>query len=326
MARTARASNLETRSARLKKLEPRGKPYYARSGAKGVHLGYRRTAKGNGSWLVKRYVGRDDGAGGKYETEVFAEADDYSDADGAAVLDYFQAMKRLSGELSEVQRSARYTVRDAVADYLAWFKLNRKSARDAEWKLRAYLTEAKFKPDAAPFGDRLLSSLTPADFDAWQTWAFTHRPPGRRKKAKTAKPAAKAPHGDQARRRKSTLNRVINLVKACLNRAYEGHKVSSDSAWRRLRRYKGADAARQHWLTIDEAKRLTNACAPDFRRVVQAGLLTGARWGELRNLKARDFDHHSGTVLIAESKAGKSRRIPLTDERQSGFRIVDGRP
>jgi len=39
-------------------------------------------------------------------------------------------------------------------------------------------------------------------------------------------------------------------------------------------------AARVRYLTVAEAKRLLNACNPDFRRLVQAALATGARYGE----------------------------------------------
>lgn len=48
-------------------------------------------------------------------------------------------------------------------------------------------------------------------------------------------------------------------------------------------------------------------------------LLSGARWGELRALRVGDFDSRSGYLLIAESKSGKSRRIPLTDEGRAAL-------
>ena len=172
MARSVRPRNIDTRAARLR-LEPRKKPYWTPTGKAGVHLGYRRrkprTGAANGSWLVRRYTGEG------YETEVFAEADDYSDADNASILNYYQASGKLGGELSEVQRSRQYTVVQAVEDYLAWAKLHTRSARDTEWKLRAYLV---------PFFDgREVSTLKPGDFDRWLTWAEKQRPKGRRKKA-----------------------------------------------------------------------------------------------------------------------------------------------
>ena len=59
MARTVRSAPLETRNARLR-LKPRPRPYYVATGKKGVSLGYRRRARGNGSWIVKRYIGEPD--------------------------------------------------------------------------------------------------------------------------------------------------------------------------------------------------------------------------------------------------------------------------
>jgi integrase len=271
--------------------------------------------------VAKRYCGRGE-EGGEYETETFAQADDFADADGISVLTYFQAMQKLGAELSEVQRRDRYTVNDAVDDYISWLKLHRKSARDAEVKLRAYLVKY--------FDGREVSSLTPGDFEKWLAWAHDHKPPGRRKdksKHKAAKrPPTAAAKGRVAsdatevkRRRRSTMNRVINTAKACLNRAFLTGHTQNDAGWRRLRRFKNADAARIQWLTIEQAGRLMNACAADFRQIVQAGLLTGARWSELRALKVRDYDPRSNTLLIAESKSNKSRRIPLTDEGAAAF-------
>jgi integrase len=73
-------------------------------------------------------------------------------------------------------------------------------------------------------------------------------------------------------------------------------------------------------LTIEECRRLINASPPEFRRLVQAALTTGARYGELCRLQARDFDPDSGTVAIQISKTGRPRRIILTNEGVALFR------
>src|SRR6185437_5581600 len=46
---------------------------------------------------------------------------------------------------------------------------------------------------------------------------------------------------------------------------------------------------------------------------------TGCRYGELANLQTRDYDPGSGTLLVAESKVGKPRRLPLSEEGQRFF-------
>jgi len=57
-----------------------------------------------------------------------------------------------------------------------------------------------------------------------------------------------------------------------------------------------------------------NACPADFRRLVQAALFTGARFGELTRLKAEDFNTQVGTIFIEETKSGKARHVVLTEE------------
>jgi integrase len=308
MARTVRGGNLETRTARLK-LNPRGKPYWRETGKPGLHLGYRRLERTNGTWIARRYGGE----GGKYATKAFAQADDYADSDGQEILTYFEAAARLAGEAPPVRHGNPYSVTDAVRDYLSYLKREKKTASDATSRLETYVVPY--------FGDRSVASLMRADFDRWLEWAFTHKPRGRTKEGKpTSKvktPAIAA--AERARRRKSTMNRVINYMLGCFNRAVDQGHVPSADAWAAVRKFKGADSARITRLTTAEATRLLNACASDFRELVQAALLTGCRYGELTRLRARDFDSGSGTMLVAESKAGKPRRVPLTEEGQRFF-------
>src|ERR1700730_1957145 len=93
MARTLRDTALESRAARAR-LKARGKPHYCAL-EEGLHLGYRK-AKGRrgkpavaGKWVVHHYVG-----GQSYTVESIAMADDHSDADGVAVLDFRQAQAK----------------------------------------------------------------------------------------------------------------------------------------------------------------------------------------------------------------------------------------
>jgi integrase len=71
-----------------------------------------------------------------------------------------------------------------------------------------------------------------------------------------------------------------------------------------------------------EAQRLLNAAQGDFRNLAQAALQTGARYSELARLKVHDFDPMSGTVGIAKSKAGKPRRVYLTEEGCAFFHSI----
>src|SRR5262249_1480350 len=151
-------------------------------------------------------------------------------------------------------------------------------------------------------------------------WALKRRrstrkakPDSHRKTKETEAPSPDAV-AERQRRRKATINRVINSLKACLNHAHAAGKVPSKDAWARLKKVRAADASRLRWLSIEEATRLQNAAGSEVRPLIRAGLLTGCRAGELRALRAGDYDPRSKTILIADSKSGKPRRVPLTDD------------
>src|SRR3954470_12137183 len=118
MARTARNSALESRTARAR-LRIRRTPYFAKI-AKGLRLGYYRGSV-SGSWIARCYRGA-----GVYAPEALGIGDDTLDADGIKVLDYWQAQERARrwGERQRliaegVVREGCYSVAHAVADYLA---------------------------------------------------------------------------------------------------------------------------------------------------------------------------------------------------------------
>src|ERR1700732_3515857 len=113
---------------------------------------------------------------------------------------------------------------------------------------------------------------------------------------------------------------------ARLPRPREG-RCASDDAWRQVRAFREVDAARLRYLSDDEAKRLTNACPPDFRALVTTALLTGCRYGELTAMTVGDFNSDAGTVRIRLSKSGKPRHVVLTEEgREFLGGIVAGKP
>ena len=65
---------------------------------------------------------------------------------------------------------------------------------------------------------------------------------------------------------------------------------------------------------------MVNACRPDFRPLVQAALLTGARVGELTALRIYDVNVATGQIYVAQSKSGRPRFIPLNPEGALLFR------
>jgi integrase len=122
------------------------------------------------------------------------------------------------------------------------------------------------------------------------------------------------------RRRRATANRVLTVLKAALNHAFREGRIATDEAWRRVKPFREADAARVHYLSHDEARRLVNAADPGLREMIQAALLTGCRYSELIALCPEDFDSEAGTIRIRTAKSGKARHVILTDDGVTLFR------
>lgn len=300
MARAARDSRLETRTSRSKLAL--GKRYW-RTIHKGLALGYRRGIEG-GAWYRRSAL-----PGNKYSIESIGIADDTRDADGVAVLDYFQAQDRARVLAhQQVTVKSRYKVSDAVTDYLNWFALNSKSLAITETVIKAHILPA--------FGERLITSITTKDIAQWRDDLV--RAPLRRRGTLIETDVDDA---DVLRRRRSTANRVLTVFKAILNKAWRDGIVHTDEAWRRVASFENADAARKVFLNAEQCTRLINASTGKFRDLIQAGLLTGARVGELVHARVRDFDGTEGILTFHISKT-KAHDTFLTDEAVAFFESI----
>src|SRR4029077_3614046 len=208
MARTVRNPKIDTRSARVK-LAARREPYWTVISA-GSAFGYRRGAKG-GTWIAKF---RD--ADGKRHLESLGAADDARDADGLSVFSFSQAQERArtwfqrkareqAGDFAPLDRP--YTVADALADYRADYQRRSGKATD---RLDASAA-AWIAPELGTFP---LDKLTKGRIVGWhQTIAETpprlRTKPGAPQKSREANTSAEA-----VRRRHSTANRVLTILKA----------------------------------------------------------------------------------------------------------------
>jgi integrase len=310
MARRVKDKTLDSRDAR-QRLPVRGRPHY-RAIERGLHLGYRRLKGAAGTWVVRHYAGDQ-----SYEIERIGNADDFSDADGSAVLDFWQAQTKARELMAKRagpagKGNAALTVADALDDYIGFLESNRKSAGDARYRDQALIRP---KLGSIKIGDLTADQIrkwhvdlakAPARLRTRQGEKQNHRPLGTDDEAK--------------RRRRATANRTLTVLKAALNRAWREGRVASNTEWARVEPFENVDAARVRYLTVAEAKRLINACDADFRKLVEAGLQTGARYSELAALRVHDFNPDSGTVAIRQSKAGKARHVVLTDEGVSFFK------
>lgn len=314
MARTVRDTKLETRSARGK-LESRGKPYY-RAIEPGLHLGYRKPLAGSGKWVLRRYVG-----GEAYSVTTLATADDSSDADGTAILNFKQAQDAARDRMTAAAKRANpkvgpYTVAMAMDAYLEFL--------ESEGRPASAIRDAKYKADAfirPKLGNEDCAALTAATLRRWRS--DIAKSPPRLRTAKGNKQKHKEMDGDDAKRaRKASANRVWSVLRAALNFAFNEGKIPLDLEWRKVKSFKGTDGRRTRYLTLAEAKRLINSCEPAFRRMVQAALITGARWGQLCRLVGTDFNPDSGTLTLRSRKGDgteKQYEAVLTDEGKRFF-------
>jgi len=320
MARTLHDAKLDTRASR-QRLRKRREPYW-RSISEGLAVGYRKGLKGV-TWIARHYSAEH---GRRYQ--AIGTADDIADADGAHVLSFAQAQEAARKWFADLGRRDRgevrggpYNVRECLEEYLTWLEGHRKTGADARYRVNTHI-EPKL-------GDIQCNRLTTAEIQKWlRDLAGSPARLRSRKDAKRPNVRALVKGDDEAtRRRRASANRTLTVLKAALNRAWREGKISSDDAWRRVEPFEEADGARARYLTVAEAKRLLNASDLDFRRLAQAALATGARYGELASLRAADFNADSGTIHVRTSKSGKGRHIVLNDEGAALFKsLAAGKP
>jgi integrase len=289
----------------------------------GAALGFRKGPQG-GVWLVRAV---DPEAGGGYRQASLAHADtDKVKADGVSILDFRQAQTqardwigrhhRVKAGLEPEPPSAPlrpYTVADATTDYLTDYGARGgKGVSHTRTSIGAHIVPT--------LGSVPVARLTRDQVKRWHH-ALASSPARVRSKAGAVPQHREASADPEAqRRRRSTANRVLTILKAALNHARSEGKVGCPAdAWATVKPYRETDQPKIRYLLDDEAARLVNACPRDFRELVLAALLTGARYGELARMTAGDFDPQAGTVTIAASKGGKPRHIFLTDEGRSLF-------
>lgn len=322
MPRAVRSIKLDTRTARSR-LPARKAPYFVRIGDR-LQLGYWRGVKG-GSWIARRYKGD-----ATYATHGLAPADDLREADGITILTFDQAQERAKAWDAEerlaaagIERRGPLTVEQAVESYLIHLRAAKGAMAEATARSVA---RSRIPPE---LGGLQCTTLTVKRLTAWRN-ALASAPKLVRTAQTALERATRAPDAspEAERKRKATANRIMTVLKAALNLAYQSGEIASDDAWRRLKPFQKVDVPKMRYLFDDECRRLMAACPPDFRALVEAALLTGCRYGELCRLRAGDVDLGAGTLHIRETKSGKPRHVTLTAEGIDFFaaRIAGQRP
>lgn len=307
MGRTVRDSRLENRAAR-QRLRLSQRPHW-RTISVGCHIGYYKGPEG-GTWVARH---RSSSSKNKYIQKRIGQADDLLDANGDDILDFREAQEaaqRWFHQLAQFSglRASRYTVSDALDDYLERFtgKSLEKTRHTIERHIRPTL------------GKELVVELTTARLSKFQSDLANRQSVYRPNKAGMSKNRPDAEDG--VRRRRANANRIFTPLKAALNRAFNDGIVPDDTAWRRVKPFPNVSAARIRYFTAPEVDALLDAAEPWFRTLIQAALMTGGRWSELYKMKVRDVDLHSGSVHFPDTKGGRPRYVHLTDDGLLFFR------
>ena len=159
------------------------------------------------------------------------------------------------------------------ADYLAHLESDGRSPqaiRDSRYRVEAFILPG--------LGKVKLTALTSERLRRWRDEVANTPAPLRTRDGEQQKHREGVSGEDGKRARRATANRVWTTLRAALNHAFRERKIKSDFAWRTVKPFRGVDAVRIRYLSVVEAKRLINACDPEFRSLVEAALQTGCRY------------------------------------------------
>lgn len=259
-------NRIDTKTAQ-NKLPIRKEPYWYKLSA-GEFVGYRKTSLSEGSWVARKTKNRKH----KYESLHRDQNTTFSDA---------QKLARQFFERSNGVHKIDYTVQNAIDDYIAHMKVENsiRAAKEAQQRLTKHMPKALAKTKLSQlatnkvksFRDGMVKTIDNDDYES----------------------------SEKIRKSKDSANRVMNMFKAALNLAYRNDFVSNDAPWRKVLSFKKVSRSRDIFFTDAQVNSLLLASNSDFRQLLELAINTGARYGELRELKAKDFDPKQMTLQLS---------------------------
>jgi len=110
----------------------------------------------------------------------------------------------------------------------------------------------------------------------------------------------------------ASINRELATLKKAFNLAVKEWEWCRDNPVSRVSMEREHNQ-RDRWLSLEEERRLLDACAPWLHDLVTFALHTGMRMGEIVELTWRGIDFTRRTVTVFRSKNGERRTIPVND-------------
>ncbi|MDH7971905.1 hypothetical protein QH494_06885 [Sphingomonas sp. AR_OL41] len=288
------------------RLAPRQKPYW-RQLSEGAHIGYYR-GKRKGTWFARFFCEqRKD-----YVSSAIGEADDTRDADELEIFTYKQAFDRALRWIDLARtgvtapepvrvvlpaNDGELTVGSAVDAYIALCDARRSNRAGRALHSDAYYTLTRFvRVDA--LATIALTRLTVSDLQAWQLRI--------------------------QRSRASSIQRVVNDLKAALNATFRKHRdklpsdlpVTIEYGLKVESTELLVSVARENQILTDDQVRRVVAAAiardEDLGRLVVLLAATGARFSQLARMRVGDVQADYGRVLVPQSFKGKKRSVEYT--------------
>lgn len=265
-------------------LEPRREPYWGAPLSKGRYIGVRKRTDGSCTWIARLH---DDEGKHRYRALGQVTKDFEYDHAVTAARDWF---RDFDADVTDGPPTVAEACREYVADLEAEGRPDAAHDADMRFKRTVY---------SDPIGKVRVEKLKTARVKAWRNGLG----------------GAKA-----------SQNRNLNALRAALNLAVEHHRVNPACAqqWRAVKNHKGAGNRRTLFLDLKQRRRLLAKCDGAVRDLVEAAMLTGARPGELVNMKRSQFEARTATATF-KGKTG-SRQVPLSEAATDLFkRLAKGR-
>jgi integrase len=288
MARKVR-SGLETRTARLKRPVAK-KPEFVKIGL-GISLGYRRNATA-GTWVVRVA----DGKRSNWTRKIGA-ADDYDDANGSTIFDYWQAQDRAKAEARPANPAPvadkPTTLRAAIDQYEADLKTRGGDVGNAA-RVRRHLGEKLL--------DRPVAALTFSDLRKWRDGLTAKS----KRKDSPDTGRALAPSGT---------NRLCTALKAALNLAADtDERITTRRPWEQgLMTLPDAEESHSVILPESAIRKLMVAAGAQgsaFALLVEGLAVTGARVSQIARVNIGDLqdDRADPRLMVPSSRKGKGKK------------------
>ncbi|KQT78096.1 site-specific integrase [Methylobacterium sp. Leaf466] len=281
--------------AKRAKLASNKNPYWqgVSGGRGGVSLGYRRSARGPGSWVAKIVVdGRRAEArlGNADDAGANAESLSFPSAVTAALVWARKQVAQIANEDPEAEVVSAPTVRSAVEAYIA-ARSKRQSKGDigTAGRLRKHVLADE------RFAALEISKLTARAIQAWR---------GRLTKNYA----------------QTSVNRLLNDLRAALNAAIDANRQAIPATVaaevRSGTKALSADAnARKQVLPDAAIRRLIDAAfeidsTGDFGRLILVMAATGARFSQIERLTVSDVQSARYRIMVPPSRKGRAAKKP----------------